>query len=74
MNLFLDEYNPTPRYTITASDVNQVVSKVPYSQESLNPIYDPEYYDGWKKNFASTNNKRLNKTTLGNVEKVLLCY
>jgi hypothetical protein len=45
-----------------------------YPKSSLNPQYDPEYYDMWKENFSKAYDRRMLSKDLGNVEKILICY
>lgn len=45
-----------------------------YPKSSLNPQYDPEYYDMWKENFTKAHDRQMVSKDLGNVEKILICY
>lgn len=45
-----------------------------YPKSSLNPQYDPEYYDMWKENFSKAYDRSMVSKDLGNVEKILICY
>ena len=45
-----------------------------YPKSSLNPQYDPEYYDMWKENYSKAIERAAISKDLGNVEKILICY
>jgi hypothetical protein len=45
-----------------------------YPKSSLNPQYDPEYYDMWKENFSKAYDRSMVSKDLGNIEKILICY
>lgn len=63
------------KYIMTSNvDINNDYSHTPYPKSSLNPKYDPEYYEQWKPNYASASSRSLTSSQLGNIDKVLLCY
>lgn len=61
-------------HSVTAYDVNWGSTNGQYVPTPLNPIYDPEYYEGWDAHYDSSTNRSLMSFHLGNIEKVMLCF